>query len=183
MIAVPNRFSPEEYLLLDRDNPVRHEYRQGLVYAMAGGTSNHSRISVNFLSLVNPQLDDTPCRLYNGDMKVSHADEFFYYPDAFVTCDPRDREDRYIKRHPKLVVEVLSQSTQDFDRDKKFLDYQKIDSLEEYILISQETQQVECRRRTTDNTWETEIYAVGDRVTLTSLDLEFDLERLYRNLD
>ena len=183
MIATPNHFSPEEYLQLDRDNPVRHEYRYGLTYAMAGGTSAHSRLSVNFLSLVNPHLDDTPCRLYNGDMKVSYNDEFFYYPDAFVSCDPRDRKDPQIKRHPKLIVEILSKSTQTFDKQQKFTDYQKLDSLEEYVLISQETQQVECRRRTADNTWETVTYSAGDRITLASLDLEFDIDRLYRNLD
>ncbi len=183
MIAVPNYFSPDEYLQLDRDNPVRHEYRHGLAYAMAGGTSDHSRIAVNFLSLVNPHLDDTPCRLYNGDMKVSYQDEFFYYPDAFVSCDPRDRQDSRIKRYPKLILEVLSKSTEAFDRNQKFADYQKLDSLEEYILISQDTRQVECRRRTRDNTWETTLYQTGDRLTLASLDLEFDLDRLYRNLD
>jgi Uma2 family endonuclease len=116
-------------------------------------------------------------------MKVSYNDEFFYYPDAFVSCDPRDRKDPQIKRHPKLIVEILSKSTQTFDKQQKFTDYQKLDSLEEYILISQETQQVECRRRTADNTWETVTYNAGDRITLASLDLEFDIDRLYRNLD
>ncbi len=183
MIAIPHYLSPAEYLALDRQNPIRHEYRGGLVYAMAGGSDRHSRIAVNLLSLLNPHLDNTPCRLYNGDVKVNYQDEFYYYPDAFVTCDPRDRQDRYIKRHPKFIAEVLSESTQAFDRDLKFTDYQNLESLEEYVLISQDGQRVECRRRTAAQTWETVIYGEGDRPTFTSLNLEFSIEQLYRGLD
>jgi Uma2 family endonuclease len=150
---------------------------------MAGGSDRHSRIAVNLLSLLNVHLDDSACRLYNGDVKVNYKDEFYYYPDAFVTCDPRDRQDRYIKRYPKFIAEVLSDSTEAFDRDLKFTDYQNLDSLEEYVLISQDSQRVECRRRTAANTWETTIYEAGDRITLTSLDLEFSSDRLYRGLD
>jgi Uma2 family endonuclease len=183
MIAIPHHISPDDYLALDRQNPIRHEYRRGLVYAMAGGSDRHSRIAVNLLSLLNVHLDDSACRLYNGDVKVNYKDEFYYYPDAFVTCDPRDRQDRYIKRYPKFIAEVLSSSTEAFDRDLKFTDYQNLDSLEEYVLISQDSQRVECRRRTAANTWETTIYEAGDRITLTSLDLEFSSDRLYRGLD
>jgi Uma2 family endonuclease len=184
MIATPNHFSPEEYLQLDRDNPVRHEYRYGLVYAMAGGSDNHDRIAFNLLREIDDYLgDSSTCRFHSGNVKVNYQDDFYYYPDAFVTCDPRDRENRNIKKYPKLIVEVLSKSTQTFDKQQKFTDYKKLDSLEEYVLISQETQQVECRRRTTDNTWETVTYTAGDRITLASLDLEFDIDRLYRNLD
>jgi Uma2 family endonuclease len=183
MIAIPHHISPADYLALERQNPIRHEYRRGLVYAMTGGSDTHSRIAVNLLSLLNPHLDNTPCRLYNGDVKVNYKDEFYYYPDAFVTCDPRDREDRYVKRYPKFIAEVLSSSTEAFDRDLKFTDYQNLDSLEEYVLISQDTQRVECRRRTATNTWETTIYQTGDVVTLSSLNLEFAIARLYRGLD
>jgi Uma2 family endonuclease len=184
MIAVPNYISPEEYLDLERQSRIRHEYRRGLVYAMAGGTDNRDRIAFNFLRLVDDHLGDpAECRFYSGNVKVNYKDEFYYYPDAFVTCDPRDREDRYVKRYPKLIVEVLSASTQGFDVDEKFADYQQLESLEEYVLISQETQQVECRRRTGVKVWETVIYKAGDDVTLKSIGLVFPLTRLYRGLD
>lgn len=183
MIAIPHYISPTEYLTIDRDNPIRHEYHHGLVYAMAGGSDAHARIVVNLLTLINPHLGGTSCRLYNGDVKVNYNEDFYYYPDAFVTCDPRDREDRFIKRYPKLIAEVLSDSTEAFDSDLKFTDYQKLDSLEEYVLICQDCQRVECRRRTGEDTWETTIYQTGDRVTLTSLDLEFDIDRLYLDID
>jgi len=154
MIAVPNYISPQEYLAIERQSQIRHEYRRGLVYAMAGGTDNHE-----------------------------HQDQFYYYPDAFVTCDPRDRQDRYLKRYPKLIAEVLSPNTKAFDKGEKFQDYQQIETLEEYVLISQEIQRVECRRRNSLGTWETTIYETGDRVILSSINLELAIADLYRGID
>ncbi|NES95790.1 MAG: Uma2 family endonuclease [Desertifilum sp. SIO1I2] len=183
MIAIPNYISPEEYLEIERQNPIRHEYRYGLVYAMAGGTDNHDRITFNLLKLVDNHLGDaSDCRFYSGNVKVNYQDEFYYYPDAFVTCDPRDRNDRYIKRYPKLIAEVLSSSTQAFDLGEKFEDYQKLESLEEYVLISQDSQRVECRRRVGER-WETVVYGLGDRILLKSLNLEVAIAELYRGLD
>ncbi|MDJ0509546.1 MAG: Uma2 family endonuclease [Crocosphaera sp.] len=184
MIAVPNYISPQEYLTIEKQSVIRHEYRCGLVYAMAGGTDNHDRITFNFLKLIDNHLGDrSECRFYSGNVKVNYKDKFYYYPDAFVTCDPSDRNDRYIKRHPKLIAEVLSSSTQNFDLGTKFEDYQQIKSLEEYVLISQDTQRVECRRLTAENTWETVIYQEGEQVILKSIDLKFPIAQLYRGLD
>jgi Uma2 family endonuclease len=202
MIAVPNYISPAEYLEIERQNPIRHEYRRGLVYAMASGTDNHVRIAFNLLKLTDNYLEDpTDCRFYSGNVKVGYQGEFYYYPDAFVTCDPRVRDDRYIKRYPKLIIEVLSSSTEEsdtgekfiaevlssstegFDTGEKFKDYLKRTSLEEYVLIAQETQQVECRRRSVDGTWETVVYGEDDRVLLSSIGLEFDISELYRGVD
>ncbi|MBE9098859.1 Uma2 family endonuclease [Vacuolonema iberomarrocanum] len=183
MIAVPNYISPEEYLEIEGQSQIRHEYRRGLVYAMAGGTDNHDRIALNLLTLINLHLGGSDCRFHSGNVKVNDEEEFYYYPDAFVTCDPRDREDRYIKRYPKLIVEVLSPSTEAFDIDQKYEDYKQLESLEEYVLVSQESQRVECRRRTSANTWETFVYGSGDRILLKSIGLEFAIADLYRGLD
>ena len=183
MIAVPNYISSDEYLEIEGQSFIRHEYRQGLVYAMAGSTDNHDRIALNLLNLINLHLGDSECRFYSGNVKVNYEQEFYYYPDAFVTCDPRDRGDRYVKRYPKLIAEVLSSSTQAFDRGEKYEDYQKLGSLEDYVLISQEAQVVECRCRTSANSWDTVIYGVGDRVVLKSIGLEFAISELYRGVD
>ncbi|MGB3532674.1 MAG: Uma2 family endonuclease [Microcoleaceae cyanobacterium] len=184
MIAVPNYISPKEYLQIEGQNPLRHEYRRGLVYAMSGGSDNHDRIAFNFLKIIDNHLGDTTeCRFYSGNVKVNYQDQFYYYPDAFVTCDQRDRSDRYIKRYFKLIAEVLSPSTEAFDLSEKFEDYQQLETLQEYVLISQDKQQVECRRRTDNNTWETIIYQLNDRVFLSSIDLEFTIAKLYRGLD
>ena len=188
MIAIPNTFEAAEYLQLEQQSPHRHEYRQGLVYAMAGGTDNHDRIAFNVLRAIDDHLGDrADCRFYSGNVKVAHQDRFYYYPDAFVTCDPRDRAERLVKRYPKLVVEVLSVSTQTFDQGDKFRDYQAIDSLEEYVLISQDQQRVECRRRpvaeSSDAAWTTVIYGPGEQVLLASLGLRVPIEQFYRGLD
>jgi Uma2 family endonuclease len=84
------------------------------------------RISFNILKEIDRALENTNCRFYSGNVKVNYEDKFYYYPDAFVTCDPRDRADHYIKRHPKLIAEVLSQSTRVFDLGQKFEDYRQI---------------------------------------------------------
>ena len=182
MIAIPAGFSPQEYLSLEQENTIRHEYRHGLVYAMAGGSDDHSRLCINFLTEVNLHLRDSDYQFFAGDVKVNYVDDFYYYPDAFITCDPRDRSDRYVKRYPQLIVEVLSPSTEEFDQGAKFEDYQCLNSLEEYVLISQDTMQVECRRRlpSTANDWQTEIYRQGDTVLLASINLRIAIADLYR---
>lgn len=184
MIAIPHYISPEEYLGIERRSSIRHEYRRGLVYAMAGGTDNHDRIAFNLLRLIDIHFGDSPdFRFYSGNVKVNYKDDFYYYPDAFVTCEARDHADRYIKRYPKLVAEVLSSSTEAFDAGDKLHDYQRIDSLEEYVLISQTDQKVQCHRRIAEDAWETVIYRAGDRVLLESVGLEFAIAALYRGLD
>ena len=184
MIAIPHYISSEEYLSIERQSSIRHEYRRGLVYAMAGGTDNHDRIAFNLLRIIDNHFGDaSECRFYSGNVKVGYRDELYYYPDAFVTCDRSDRNNRYIKRFPKLIAEVLSSSTQAFDVSDKFDDYKQIDSLEEYVLISQQTQRVECHRRISEGVWESVIYEAGDRVVLESIGLEFAIASLYRGLD
>ena len=115
---------------------------------------------------------------------LSDLDAFFYYPDAFVTCDPRDREDRYVKRHPKLIAEVLSPSTAQFDQGEKFQDYQSLTTLEEYILIAQEEMRVESRRpQGPEGPWARTVYGAGDRVILQSVGLEIAIATLYRGVN
>ncbi len=173
------------YKFIERQSQIRHEYRRGLVYAMASSTDNHNRTALNFFKAIDDHFgDSSDCRFYSGNVKVNYRDElYYYYHDAFVTCDLRDRQDRYIKRYPKLIVEVLSSSTEAFDRGDKFEDYQKIESLEEYVLISQQRQKVEYRRRTAHNMWETVVYEAGNIVALKSIDLEISIAELYRGLD
>ncbi len=180
MVAPPAGFSPDEYLSLEHENTIRHEYRQGLVYAMAGGSDDHSRISINFLTALNLHFRDNECQFFSGDVKVNYADAFFYYPDAFITCDPRDRDHRYVKRYPKLIAEVLSPSTEEFDRGDKFKDYSLLESLEEYVLIDQNKMHVECRRKIGDRQWEITPYSMGEQVTFKSIGLELPIEELYR---
>ncbi|MEM6352694.1 MAG: Uma2 family endonuclease [Cyanobacteria bacterium P01_D01_bin.14] len=184
MIAVPHYITAREYLAIEQQSPCRHEYRRGLVYAMAGRTDRHDRIAFNFLRLIDDHLgDNSGCRFYSGNVKVGYQDELYYYPDAFVTCDSRDRDSRYIKRYPKLIVEVLSSSTQEFDRGEKFEDYKQIEALEEYVLVTQDQQHVERRRRTATGDWETQFSGSDQTIKLESIGLEFAIAALYRGLD
>lgn len=180
MIALPSGFSPQEYLDLETQSIIRHEYRQGLVYAMAVGSDDHSRIAINFLTEINIYLRGSDCQFFFGDVKVNYADDFFYYPDAFVTCDPRDKQKRCVKQYPKLIAEVLSPSTAAFDRTEKFSDYQSISTFEEYLLIAQTKQQIEVFRRDVDYIWQATIYGMDERFTLESIGLEMAVTDLYR---
>ncbi|MEA5418610.1 Uma2 family endonuclease [Spirulina sp. CCNP1310] len=183
MIAHSSQFSPQEYLALEHNSNLRHEYRQGLVYAMAGNSDDHDEITLNLIGLIRDQVRSQGCTVRSGTVKVNYADDFFYYPDAFVICDPRDQGDRYIKRYPKLIVEVLSPSTAAFDRGEKFTDYQKLPTLEEYLLIAQDQIAVECRRRVEWSQWERERYSDPEQtLQLHSIGLEIPLLSLYRGV-
>ena len=115
---------------------------------MAGASDHHITIALNLAALLRSHVRGTGCRAYISDMKARiDARNCFYYPDVMVTCDPRDQETSDYKRFPKLVVEVLSKSTEAFDRGDKSADYQTIESLEEYALINTRHQRVECFRR------------------------------------
>jgi Uma2 family endonuclease len=183
MIAVPSGVSVADYWVIEQNNNQRFEYREGLVYAMAGGSDRHDELILNLLELMRQHLRGSGCAVRSGNVKVSYDDRFFYYPDAFVTCDPRDRTDHYVKRYPKLIAEVLSPSTELFDRTTKFEDYQAIETLEEYVLIDQEKVAVECRQRVGGDRWESQTYQAGDRVELISIGLTIAIEDLYAGLD
>ena len=119
MVAEPDRLmmSVEDYLTLDRSSvEARYEFVDGYVYMLAGGTADHSTISINLTSL----LRSSPCRIYNSDLKVRLSQRRFVYPDASVSCDQRDRGSSDTVQFPHLIVEVLSSSTEAYDRGRKF---------------------------------------------------------------
>ncbi len=172
--------SPEEYLEWEEKSEIKHEYIDGEVFAMAGSSGKHALLVKNFILTVGPHLRGSGSDLYPQDVKakVSHRSRF-YYPDLMVTCDDRDKPDDYVKRHYKMIVEVLSDSTESFDRGNKFEDYRRSESLEEYVLVSQHRMRVEVYRKNVAGRWELQAYYSGDRVELVSLGLEFAIEDLY----
>jgi Uma2 family endonuclease len=183
MVAVNAYFNPDDYLAIEANSPVRHEYRYGLVYAMAGSSDLHDLIGLALLSTLRSELTGKGCYVHSGNVKVSCHDCCFYYPDAFVTYDPRDRDDRYIKRHPSFIAEVLSPSTGKFDRGEKFSDYQQLETLDTYWLIAQDQIQVEVRQKTATGDWETRIYNQSDRVVIPALGITIAIADLYADLD
>lgn len=95
MVAIPAGFDPEAYLQLEEQASIRHEFRLGSVYAMAGGSANHNRIAINLVTALNLHFSNDRCQFFSGDVKLNYAERFYYYPDVFVTCDPRDFGDLY----------------------------------------------------------------------------------------
>ncbi len=170
----------EDYLAAEEQSDVRHEYLGGLVYAMAGKTHDHNRIVGNLYRTLSDHLSGAPCQVYMSDIRVNFdlkRDEYYYYPDLVVTCDKRDDHPRFI-RFPKLIIEVLSPSTERVDKREKFFAYTTVESLEEYVLVSQDTREVIIARRV--NEWRKEIVSGVDAVvTLASLGCTLPLSAIY----
>jgi Uma2 family endonuclease len=175
--------SPEEYLAAEATSPVKHEYRDGEVYAMAEGTDKHNLTTGNLWALLREHLRGQSGRAYALAMKARiEAGNRFYYPDVMVTCDDRDLESSRFKRYPCLVVEVLSDSTEAFDRGDKFTDYRQMESLQEYVLISQTRPQVEVFRRNAEGLWVLHPYDAGDELSLTSVVWQGQVADLYEDV-
>ncbi|MEM9264762.1 MAG: Uma2 family endonuclease [Cyanobacteria bacterium P01_F01_bin.13] len=164
MVALSEQYlSVDEYLRLEAESPIKHEYIDGKVYAMAGATDSHVTIAGNLFAALRAHIRGTGCRLYISDMKARvEARNRFFYPDVMVTCDPRDQETDTYKRFPKLVVEVLSKSTEAFDRGDKFAAYQALESLQEYVLINTHCQRLEIFRRNEAGQWVLQFYTLED---------------------
>ena len=186
MIALSDRqlLTPEQYLELEEKSDIKHEYIDGEIYAMAGTTDAHNTIVGNLFSLIRDRLRGTDYRVYFVDLKARiESRNLFYYPDLLVTCDPRDRETPTYKRFPKLIVEVLSDSTEAFDRGDKFNDYQTLDSLEEYVLVNSRHQRVEIFRRNEQGGWIFQTHTPTEETfTLQSLNLIVSFSDLYEDI-
>ena len=176
--------SVEEYLELDRNSlDARYEYIDGVVTMLAGGTTNHSRISVNVVSLLRAALQGSSCEVFNSDLRVSISSTRYLLPDASVSCDPSDLEgENDIISSPCLIVEVLSPSTEATDRGKKFRYYQSCLSIQEYVLISTQEQAVDVYRRASDNLWTLHPFGPGAEIELKSIDVSLPLEALYEHV-
>ena len=135
MIAEPQNYqkmSPEEYLEWEAKQQVRYEYIDGEIFAMIGGTIPHSKIYLNFYRALYPRLSQRGCEAYVADVKVqANENSSYFYPDLVVTCHPDDLKARDFIQHPKVIVEVLSPSTEKYDRGDRFKYYRQIPSLQE----------------------------------------------------
>lgn len=175
--------SPEEYLEAEKSSQIKQEYIDGQVFAMAGASDAHVTISLNLSFLLRNHLRGKGCRVYALDMKAQIAAlNCYYYPDVMVTCDARDREFEYFKKFPCLIVEVLSDSTEALDRGKKFANYRHLETLQEYVLISQDTMIVECFRRNQEGRWELFSFGKDEEVHLASVDFRCPIAAIYEDV-
>ena len=144
----PLKMTVEEYLEWESQQEIRHEYVNGELFAMTGGTIPHNDIALNLYRALYPHLRSRGCRVNVSDVKVQISPASpYYYPDVIVSCDPQDLNARKFIQFPQVIVEVLSPSTETKDRGEKFIYYQTMPSLQEYVLIDPEKVAVECYRR------------------------------------
>jgi Uma2 family endonuclease len=176
----PLRLSVDEYLAFEERATIKHEYVAGDVFAMSGVSLRHNAISLNLVIALAGRLRGGPCKAFVSDVKVRFRigrDEFFYYPDLVVACGSLQMEERFIQE-PKLIIEVLSPSTERINRREKAFHYRQIPSLEEYVLVAQALPEVVLSRRGED--WAPRVIrSAGAAVALQSVGLELSLEEIY----
>lgn len=175
------RLTSKEYLEIERDASCRHEFVDGIVYAMAGASRRHNLIAGNaFGALLNGLRP--PCQVFGADMKVHVATselERFYYPDVHVSCSDLDNDD-YFSTQPVLVVEVLSPSTDELDRGDKFAAYCLLPSLQEYVLLHQSIPRAEVYRRRSG--WQRECFEANDEIRLESVRITVPVSVVYQRV-
>jgi Uma2 family endonuclease len=178
------RLTPEEYFDWEEKQLEKHEYIDGQVYAMSGGTKNHSLISVRSIVLLSNHLESSGCEIGNSDLRVNIAGTSNYtYPDISVTCDDRDKNTTQYITYPCLIIEVLSSSTESYDRGGKFRMYRTNPVLQDYLLISSTSIEMDLYRKNETGEWMIINYKEGDLIELKSIDLSFPIEQIYRNLN
>jgi Uma2 family endonuclease len=180
--ARPHLLTHQEYFDLEQREDHRYEYCAGEVFAMAGGSESHALISANALVSLANALRGKPCRVYGAGMKLYISPhDHFCYPDVQVLCERGVRQHRYVE-NPVLALEVLSPSTESYDRGGKFEHYRSIDTLQHYLLIDQERQQVELYERESPASWKFTEYRQGS-VPLPKLGAALELADLYAQVE
>lgn len=183
-VAESQFISVEEYLEGEKIADVRHEYLDGWMVAMAGASRAHNLISGNIFAKLHPHVRGHDCDAFMADMKARLqvlSGEVFYYPDLMVSCDPRDTGEDYC-RFPRIIIEVLSKSTDRQDRREKFWSYAGIETMEEYVLVEQSKSEVTVFRRAND--WKPEISKLPeDLLRLESVGFQMPLSEVYDRVD
>jgi Uma2 family endonuclease len=185
-LAEKHALTEAEYLAFEETSPFRHEYVGGEAYAMSGGTLRHNRITANTLFTLMSNLKGKPCQVFMNDVKLHVArDSAYYYPDVMVACAEQATaaNESQVVSDPLLVVEVLSPSTEATDRREKLHAYRHLPSLQEYALISQDSQQVEVYRRQGDISWLYITYEPGDTVEFVCVGVTLPIAELYAGTD
>jgi Uma2 family endonuclease len=178
----PRPLTLAEFLAWEERQTAKFEYRDGAIFAMAGATDDHAQIVSNLITLIRPKLRGSGCRVYPQDMKVVTDLPGSRYPDIVVTCDARDAKDKMVKRHPKLLIEVLSKTTAAVDSGDKLDEYETIAELEEYVLIDSRKPSVRIYRRN-GRKLETEPATVSGLIELRSIGLAISFAEIYEDVD
>lgn len=183
-MGVPRqRLSLTEFLAWEAEQEGRNEFHCGEVFAMVGGRRGHARVIANLVRHLGNHLDGSPCQVFSEGMKVQIGDDTVVYPDVFVTCARSFRFDEQVITEAALVIEVLSPTTQGYDRSAKFAFYRRMQSLQEYVLIDPETRRVEVFRRGSDGHWTLYDMSDGVDLELRSVDARIALVGVFQGMD
>lgn len=181
------QYTPEEYLTLERQAPTKSEYHRGNMYAMSGASRWHNLIVANVVGALRPQLKGRPRVTFPSDMRVKvSATSLYTYTDVTVVCEEArfDDDQQDTRLNPTLIVEVLSRTTEAYDRGDKFAHSRQLDSLQEYVLISQETCRLEHYTRQADDRWLlAEASELSESVVLPAIDCRLALAEVYDRVD
>lgn len=180
--------SQKDYLSQERQSDTKNEYFNGEIFAMAGASRDHNQITTNMVRVLGNQLLEKPCNVYSSDMKVKIEKARKYtYPDVVVACQPECFEDekRDVLLNPVVIIEILSDSTEAYDRGQKFLHYQLLNSLKVYLLISQNTHRIEMFLRQKDNNFWTysQFFSLDDSVEIECIGCILPLREVYRKIE
>lgn len=184
--AAVKKYTIAEYFALERTSPVKHEYFAGELFAMAGGTESHNLICGNLVREFGNQLADRPCRVYTSDMRVKTAAGLYTYPDVGIVCEkPVLDDERSTLLNPLVICEVLSPTTEAYDRGKKFQYYRSLASLREYLLVSQDRVLVEhfARQSDTDQWILTAADSMDEVIHFPALGFQMELRQIYAKVD
>lgn len=177
-----NKMTAEEYLLWEETQELRHEYIDGEIIAMTGGTLTHTRIYLNLYFALRPHLEKRGCEAFVADVKVQdQKNKRYFYPDLVVTCNADDQKNNQFIQHPTVIVEVLSPSNFGYDKNRKLKLYRQIPSLQEYILIDSQQVSVEMYQRQSEKMWGYSDYGVSETFLIPSIEFECSVARLYEN--
>jgi Uma2 family endonuclease len=187
MVSPPKPYyTPEEYLALERAAPYKSEYLAGEIFAMAGAREEHNTIAANIVRQLGNQFQGRPCRVYVSDMRVRVSPAGLYtYPDVVAVCGPREFADAHHDTliNPTVIFEILSPSTEAYDRGEKFAQYWRLASLTDYVLVAQDRVRVEHFTRQGDGWFVTAASALDDALRLASIDAVLPLAAIYENLE
>ncbi len=180
-----DKISEAAYFQLEKQSDIRHEFVDGYVYAMVGGSLNHGTLIGNIAGEARNHLKDKPCRVFSEGIKVKapaaqQGESRYFYPDVVVDCSI-EKADGNMLTTPVLIVEVLSASTHKYDETTKFQVYASIPTLQEYVLVEQSSAKIEIQRRRSN--WAIEKFFLGDAITFESIGLTITVEEIYERVD
>jgi Uma2 family endonuclease len=180
-----HRYTYRDYLTLEQDSPVKHEFFSGEIYAMAGGTPEHAALAMAVATALGRQLEGTPYRLFSSDLRVRvSASGLTTYPDLTVICGPlqRDPESNSTVINPTIVVEVTSASTEDYDRGEKLEHYKRIESLKGCLIVSHRTAELELWSRASKDSWTSVRAKTGEQLEILVLSSALAVDTVYRGV-